>query len=57
MFHLMLASEPKACKRFKLLPATEAFFKHLPHCAACKAVIEFRRRDGGLRAYVHAHRN
>jgi hypothetical protein len=57
VLHPMLAPEPKACNRFKDLPPTEAFFKHLSSCEACKAVIEFRRRDGGLRAFIHAHRN
>jgi hypothetical protein len=39
------------------MPSNEDFFKHLPACPKCRAVIAYLKRDLELRLWMHHHRN
>lgn len=53
----LLGPEPKPCKRFRHLPASDNFVAHLPNCSACKSVLRYLRLDLNLRTFMHRHRN
>jgi hypothetical protein len=53
----ILGPEPKPCKKFRHLRASDDFVAHLPECDACKFVLGYLRLDLNLRIFMHRHRN
>jgi len=49
---------PRPCKRFSKRPClNERFLKHLPTCAACRAVIAYLEKQLQIDTYVYRNRN
>jgi hypothetical protein len=53
----MAMPDPQPCRRFKHMNPTPAFMKHLPKCAACKAVIAHLNHESDILTWLHMHRN
>jgi hypothetical protein len=49
--------DPQPCRRFKHMNITPAFMKHLPKCAACRAVIAHLNHESDIVMWIHRHRN